>query len=296
MTVNLRLFCKAAFTALLLGTLNLTQAQDSARREVVTFAPWGNADIAVTQGELFLPAGTGPFAAVVLLHGCSGVGSNAYAWANELVRLGMAALVADHFTPRGIQSICERFGGRMVEQRERRRDTYGALNYLSHRGDIDRNRIGVMGFSNGGNATLNALVAGLNDPADLHFKAGIALYPDCPGFIGLSISAPLLILIGEKDDWTPPAFCRGLIAQLPPGSASVGMEEFPAAEHAFDVVGQRYMFLPQVVNPHRRNGYGATIGYQSAAHLSAIQQVRDFFQKHLAQRQALPAPPTPGAQ
>jgi dienelactone hydrolase len=274
---------------LLLVLLGHVHAEDGTRREPVAFAPWGHADIAATTGELFLPPGKGPFAAVVILHGCGGIQENAYAWANELVRLGLAALVADHFTPRGVQRICERYGGRMVEQRERRRDTYGALRYLSERGDIDGKRIGIMGFSNGGLATVNALVAGLNDPADLRFKAGIALYPDCTGYIGLSVKAPLLILIGEKDDWAPASACRRLIDQLPAGSETVQMQVFPGAHHAFDVVGQRWYFLAQAVNPHRSSGFGATISFQAEAHQLAIQQVKIFFRHHLLEVPDLPA-------
>jgi dienelactone hydrolase len=194
--------------------------------------------------------------------------------------------VADHFGPRGIDRICERDGGRMVEQRERRRDTYGALDYLSKRADIDPGRIAVMGFSNGGLATINALVPGLNDPPDRRFKAGIALYPDCTGYIGLKISAPLLILIGERDDWTPPAICRRLIERLPEGSSPIALEVFPRADHAFDDESQVAMYLPRAYNIHAWSQYGATVGYQPAAHRAAVRLAGEFLRHQLA-------PPTP---
>lgn len=257
------------------------QAQE-ARRESVQFAPLGRSDIGSTTGLLYLPAGPGPFAAVVVLHGCGGVRENSYRWAEELVRLGVAALVADHFTPRGIDAICERRGGRIVEQRERRRDTYGALVYLSQRPEIDPARIAVMGFSNGGLATINALVPGLADPPRPRFAAGIALYPDCSGYIGLKLSAPLLILIGEKDDWTPASVCKRLIERLPEGSAAATMEVYAGAEHAFDDETQKWMYLPAAVNPHVRSQFGATVGYDRAAHRAAIGHVRQFVEQHLA--------------
>lgn len=252
------------------------------RCEAVHFAPLGRSDIGSTSGLLYLPAGPGPFAAVVVLHGCGGVRENSYRWAEELVRMGVAALVADHFTPRGIDGICVRYGGRMVEQRERRRDTYGALVYLAQRAEIDPARIAVMGFSNGGLATINALVPGLSDPARPRFAAGIALYPDCSGYIGLKLSAPLLILIGEKDDWTPVAVCQRLIDRLPEGSPAVTMQVYAGAEHAFDDETQKWMYLPAVVNPHVRSQTGATVGYDRAAHQAAIAHVRQFVRQHLA--------------
>jgi dienelactone hydrolase len=252
------------------------------KREAVHFAPLGKSDIGTTVGQLYLPYGPGPFAAVVVLHGCGGVRENSYRWAEELVRLGIAALVADHFSPRGIDRICERYGGKIVEQRERRRDTYGALMYLSQRPEIDSGRIAVMGFSNGGLATINALVPGLNDPVSPRFLAGIALYPDCTGYIRLKLSAPLMILIGEKDDWTPVSVCQRMIDELPSGSAAVSMEVFPGASHSFDDETQRYMYLSAVFNPHKRSQYGAIVSYDRGAHRASIEQVRQFVQQHLA--------------
>ncbi len=272
---------RALFGALALLTAAGSAAQQP-RRESVQFAPLGRSDIGATGGQLYLPAGAGPFAAVVVLHGCAGVRENSHRWAEELVRMGVAALVADHFTPRGIDRICERHGGKMVEQRERRRDTYGALVYLAQRAEIDPARIAVMGFSNGGLATINALLPGVSDPARPRFAAGIALYPDCTGYIGLTLSAPLLILIGAKDDWTPAPVCQRLIDRLPSGSAAVTMQVYAGAEHAFDDETQGWMYLPAVVNPHVRSQTGATVGYDRAAHQAAIADVRRFVQQHLA--------------
>jgi dienelactone hydrolase len=198
----------------------------------------------------------------------------------------MVALVADHFGPRGIERICERDRGQMVERRERRRDTFGALEYLRKRADVDPGRIAVMGMSDGGSATINAAIPGLNDPQDLRFKAAIALYPDCVGYAGLKLDTPLLILIGERDDWTPAADCRDLIERLPKESAPARMEVFPKAEHSFDDEAQQTMYLARVLNSHAWTRYGATVGYQAAARSEAVRLVREFLQQRLA-----PAPP-----
>ena len=170
----------------------------------------------------------------------------------------------------------------MVEQRERRRDSFGALAYLSKRPEIDPNRIGVMGFSNGGLAVINALVPGLNDPASPQFAAGIALYPDCSGYIKLKLTAPLLILIGEKDDWTPVSVCQRLIDSVPQDSAAPTMEVYSGAHHAFDDETQRWTYLGAVFNPHKPIQSGATVAYDHAAHQASIGHVRQFVQKHLA--------------
>ena len=64
----------------------------------------------VILGKLFKPAGAGPFPAVVMMHGCSGIYSNSNPtsgvasinreWGDRLVAAGYVALLVDSFTPR----------------------------------------------------------------------------------------------------------------------------------------------------------------------------------------------------
>src|SRR5215470_456641 len=61
---------------------------------------------ATLNGELFTPNGAGPHPAVILHHGCNGVGQNVQSWALWLQGQGYAALVLDSFSARGIQSLC----------------------------------------------------------------------------------------------------------------------------------------------------------------------------------------------
>lgn len=258
-----------------------SKAQE-ARIERVTFPPMGQSDINLTSGQLYLPSGTGPFAAVVILHGCSGVRQNAHSWAAELSSMGVAALVADQFGPRGITQICTDLT--RVFARERRRDTYGALTYLSQRSEINAERIAVMGFSNGGVATINALVPSLSDPPRVRFIAGIAVYPDCTPYVGLKLSAPLLVLIGEADDWTPVATCKRLMDRLPDGNPSVSMQVYSGAHHGFDDSTISRAYRPDFHNNHAPGGRGATVGYDRSAHQLAIRDVRDFVTRHLLSR------------
>src|SRR5437870_700055 len=61
---------------------------------------------AALTGDLYRPAGAGPFPAVILLHGCSGVGPHTVAWAQWLQAEGYAALVLDSFAGRGLRRLC----------------------------------------------------------------------------------------------------------------------------------------------------------------------------------------------
>ena len=84
--------------------------------------------------------------------------------------------------------------------------------------------MGLMGGSHGGSTTLASMLApdGNPDPlaqaARAGFAAAVALYPTCApsprvwhNASGIyRPSAPLLILIGEQDDWTPAEPCKRL--------------------------------------------------------------------------------------
>ena len=67
-------------------------------------------------------------------------------------------------------------------------------------------RIGLIGWSHGGITTLHA-VDDIYLVGRDRFRAAIAFYPGCLIRL-LRVNAPLLILIGEEDDWTSPARCR----------------------------------------------------------------------------------------
>ena len=107
------------------------------------------------EGVLSLPSGAGPFPALVMLHGCTGLRTGTGAiqgklrfWAGHLRELGYATLMVDSFTPRGIDEVCT--GRHMLSPvRDRADDARGALRYLQGRSDIRPDRIGLLGWSNG---------------------------------------------------------------------------------------------------------------------------------------------------
>src|SRR6516225_832263 len=62
--------------------------------------------------ELYLPPGGSPTGAVVVLHGCNGVGPHYREWARRLAGWGFVALLIDSFGPRGFREVCNH--GRVV--------------------------------------------------------------------------------------------------------------------------------------------------------------------------------------
>ena len=168
-------------------------------------------------GRLKKPPGDGPFPAIVLLHGCGGVQPKRdHLWAKRLVSWGYVTLQVDSFKPRGITSVCTMGGKEAADMLARRvTDAYDARHYLISLPFVDSKRIAVMGWSNGGATTLNALYPKRDDP----FKAAVAMYPSCRKSLA-ELNAPLLILIGAKDDWTPAERC---VSMMPSGKSNFGV-------------------------------------------------------------------------
>jgi dienelactone hydrolase len=279
----------------------------------LTVQPVGSSD--QLPATLIKPDGAGPFPAVVIMHDCSGLGSRSSGaplrWAQELVPQGYIVLIPDSFTSRGFpDGVCTEPAGKtsVVNGTIRARDAYGALAALRQMPYVDGKRIGIMGGSHGGMTTLAAMVASVKESDPLSgaksagFVAGIALYPNCGLWYGewktvrqskdfgpvVSHSGvykpigPVLILAGEKDDWTPAEECRQMVEASRKDSLPLDIIIYPGAYHSFDSNN------PVVYNPNRSaisspTGKGATTGGNPAAWADSKKQVTSFFAKHLKQ-------------
>jgi dienelactone hydrolase len=171
----------------------------------------------------------GPFPAVVVLHGCSGISSHSAEIADQLASWGYVALTLDSLGPRGITSRC---GGGSLDQPF---DAYAALRYLSRLNFVDPARVAVLGQSMGGSAALYAVDRDLAAQYFAErFRAAIAYYPDCRIPAAL-MTAPTLVLTGEVDDWNSAERCREMVTHSRPDSAPIALTVYAGAHHAFDV-------------------------------------------------------------
>lgn len=227
----------------------------------------------------FKPDGKGPFPAVVLLHDCSGLGPHSSGapgrWAQELVRRGYVVVMPDSFSTRGFPGgVCmDASPGRAnVGPFTRAGDAHDALAYLRTLPYVDARRIGVMGGSHGGATTLAAMTT----PG---FAAGVALYPRC-GSAPYGPAAPLLILIGELDDWTPAEPCRRLAESAQAAGYSVSIKVYPGAHHSFDS-SYPVRYVAARINMNSPTGRGATTGGNTEAWADAVRQVEEFFGRYL---------------
>jgi len=266
------------------GTLGACASGEPGPPATATPAPIADA----VPATISKPSGPGPFPAVVIMHDCSGLGPRSSGapgrWAKELTRRGYLVMMPDSFTPRGVpDGVCLAGSARGIDvsPERRARDAYAALAQLRQRPDVDGRRVGLMGGSHGGSTTLAAMRSG--GETGEGFAAAVALYPRCATFAGVVYRplAPLLILIGDKDDWTPAEPCRKLAEAAAGDGAPVALKIYPGAHHSFDSPNP-VRYVATRINPSVPGGRGATTGGQPAAWADSIQQVAAFFGRHLA--------------
>jgi dienelactone hydrolase len=233
------------------------------------------------------PAGAGPFPAVVMLHDCSGLGPRSSGspkrWGKILVDEGYVVVIPDSFSPRGhAAGVCTDHSPSRSEVRPavRAKDAYEALAYARSLPYVDRDRVGMMGGSHGGATTL-ATLAVPRPAGSPRFVAAIALYPSCIPAGTFRPTAPLLILAGEKDDWTPAERCRQLAERAQAAGQPVSIKIYPGAHHAFDSAAP-LRYVEARVNSNSPTGRGATTAGNPEAWADSIVQVKTFFRRHFS--------------
>jgi len=193
---------------------------------------------ATISGVLVLPPGTTRVPAMVISHGSGGImAGREHDWAARLNKLGIATFVVDSFTPRGVRNTAS--DQSQLSTMVNVADSLSALRLLATHPRIDPQRIGVMGFSRGGQVALNTALEpirkGVIDDG-LHFAAHVAFYPPCssPFRAEATDHAPILILSGGADDYTPAAPCTDYAAWLNAKGSPTKFNVYPGAYHDFD--------------------------------------------------------------
>ncbi len=221
--------------------------------------------------RMYRPPGTGPFPGIVLLHTCSGVSDHTAKWGRLLAGWGYVVVAPDSLGPRGEKTVCGR--GTAVSGDQRVPDIAGAMAFLKAQPFVRGDRLGLIGHSHGGWTAIRAVQGGYNLAAQ-GLRAAVAYYPSCSQRFDRDVAVPLLILIGDKDDWTPAEDCRRLQAAGFTRPALVETVYYPNARHSFD-------------NPARdrtvtvANGKSYRLGYDAAAAPDAEARTRAFFARHL---------------
>jgi dienelactone hydrolase len=213
---------------------------------------------------------TQPRPVIVALHGCGGLYSTSginrgklnprhAGMAQLMTANGYSILFPDSFSTRGESSLCsQKFSSRKIKQSHRSDDVDGALLWLETQPWADTSKIALLGWSHGGSTALRSIDANRQKVASrrLQPSAAITFYPGCSDALkdNFRPQIPLVMMLAELDDWTPPGPCIQL-------AKNVGASYFvyPDSYHDFDnPVGKVRLRtdVPNGVNP----GKGVHVG------------------------------------
>lgn len=247
----------------------------------------------VLDGYVFRPAGGERHPAIVFLHGCGGLFSRVTglidtrerAWASDLNGRGYVVLMVDSFGPRHHGEMCSQSGFDRGLYLKRPRDAYAALLYLQAQAYVRPDRIGVIGWSEGGGAVLYTIRAqSLGRPAELphgDFRAAVAFYPascDERRQQGWTSTIPLLALLGAGDVWTPATPCKELLDAAAARGSRIELQVYPGAYHGFDRANSPIREYPEY---RTAAGVVPIQGTDPAARQDALTRVPAFLARFL---------------
>ena len=241
-------------------------------------ARFNSLDGTVLKAVVFQPLGLSK-GVVIALHGCGGLfaaqgarkgqlNARHQAAADLLVAQGYSVVFPDSLTPRGESELCtQKIGTRRIDQTERRADALGTLVWVAAQSWAQPQHVALLGWSHGGSAVLSATDSTRPDVrgANVRPAVAVAFYPGCSAALKSRYqpNAPLVLMLGEKDDWTPPGPCIELGKAV---AAEVNV--YADSYHDFDnPAGQVQLRadVPNGVNP----GQGVHAGPNPVARVQA---------------------------
>jgi dienelactone hydrolase len=273
-------FLLAVLTLVILGSSAFAQGAEQFER--VTFP----VSDGVLNGALYLPPGTGPFPAVIAMHGCGGLYNNSGMpsarhadWGRKLSQQGFIVLLPDSFGSRGLGSQCGVQDRKIRASRERVTDAIAAKDWLQQRSDVKAGSVSLLGWSNGGSSVLAAIRSDRRGSAVMpDFARAVAFYPGCRVHYenkNWRTRIPLLVLIGDADDWTPPGPCAGLVDAAQTRGEDAHIILYKGALHDFDHPSLKLREREGLA--FTANGTGkASVGTDPAAREDALVRVPAF--------------------
>jgi imidazolonepropionase-like amidohydrolase/dienelactone hydrolase len=238
-------------------------------------------EIVVSHQRSFFPSSEGPFPTVIAAPGCSGVSLNGPAtdegrpgdeadrlfrrhyprMAERLRTAGFGVVLVDYLTAENVANTCS---GEISHERVGEY-VAAALDLARTLPRVDASRLYVIGWSHGG-AGVIAWLQTLEMQTSRQVAGAVAVYPGC-GSRDIWVSdVPVMVVLGEADDITPPERCDRILARLPE-SARVEVRRYANARHGFD-----FTEGPEILPI----GGGMTVGRNAAAGEEAWAEILAF--------------------
>lgn len=203
----------------------------------------------------YFHAQPGATAVVMITHGSQGLDSRLFEYADAARQAGFAALVIDHWTPRGITVTHHDYvaatqkGGNEFNMAF---DSLTAAAMLRQRGFT---KVGSIGESQGGGAAISLVQKWIHDSVNrnvsrLYGRAFTAQPLDAVvgmyGFCGLRsaprdayLPTPFLFITGAEDDETPSRYCEQYVPWMNGRGAAARIVVLPGVGHSFDAPYRR---------------------------------------------------------
>ena len=173
---------------------------------------------------------------VIGVAGSDGWGDHHYDYLRMYRDSGIATFELKSFTSRGITTTV----GTQTEVTMSMMilDSYRALDQLSSHYNLDMKNVSITGWSLGGGVALfsgwEKLIEAIGP--NNRFSAHLPIYPPCMIRVGeLEFTdAPIHILIGELDTWTPASACEALVADMSETKDNISITIYENSHHSFD--------------------------------------------------------------
>lgn len=229
----------------------------------------------------YIPSGAGPFSTLIAMPGCSGISTEdpevekSYSelqeddllfrrhyreFAAKLNEQGFAVYLIDVHRSEGVLKACTG----EIDSVTLAKYISAAIDWVADQPLVDRSKITLIGWSMGGRGVLEWL-QGPRENVN-HLKSAIAVYPGCDEATDLTVSIPILMLLGGADDIAKPASCEKL-ARTATVKDQIQLKIYPGARHGFDIEK-----APPIIDV----GGGRTVGYQRTAAEQSWDEILSF--------------------
>lgn len=224
---------------------------------------------------LYRPAGDGPFPALIVMPNCGGVSEADLVWAAKAVASGYVAFIVDPFRPRNVNGDC--IPPLKVSWPRRLKDAFDAAAHLRTLPFVIPDKIALIGSSAGGMTGLEAASTNNGRYSRNHnFAAIVSLYPYCyvpqtkRRFLPAAVASPLLVMMGDLDNETPPKDCIERLSELKKAGLPVEWELYKNATHCWDCIQYKARGL------RKRDWKGDVIEYRYNESVAAASTQRAF--------------------
>jgi len=195
----------------------------------------------IVHAILYTPKGTGPFPGIVVIHEWWGLNDWVKEQASKISDLGYVTLAIDLYrgkvatTPEEAHEIM-----RGVPEDRAKRDLHAAIEFLSAQPNVNKDRLGAIGWCMGGGYALDVALQEPMLKADVINYGHLATDPESIS----KIHASILGIFGAQDRGITPEDVKQFGQALKQQGKQVEIMIYPDAGHGFE-------------NPNNKDGYRA---------------------------------------